>query len=97
MEIKQREYKSEFNKLTMRIGKEFSNGPGFQKMQNYLRGLLGPVERKNALSQTQRARLLAGRPSVDGKCPSIWVKGRHIQSNSLYIGEDTARTACGMN
>jgi len=53
MEIKQREYESEFNNLTMRIGKEFASEPGFQNMQNYLRGLLGPVERKNGWQMSE--------------------------------------------
>jgi len=47
MEIDQGEYEAEFNNLTMRLGEEFASESGFQNMQKYLRGLLGPVERKN--------------------------------------------------
>lgn len=47
MEIKNREEESEINKLTNRLGEIFANEAGLQKMQNYLKGLLGKVERKN--------------------------------------------------
>ena len=47
MEIDQGEYEAEFNNLTIRLGEEFASESGFQNMQKYLRGLLGPVERKN--------------------------------------------------
>ena len=51
MEIKRREYEEEYNKLSNRLGKVFSNELGFQNMQKYLRGLLGSAERKNGWQQ----------------------------------------------
>jgi SRSO17 transposase len=47
MEIKNRAYETEYNKLVTRLGKHFSNELGFRNMQKYLRGLMGTVERKN--------------------------------------------------
>jgi SRSO17 transposase len=47
MEINKREYETEFNNLSMRLGKIFASEPGFRNMKNYLQGLLGTSERKN--------------------------------------------------
>ena len=47
MEADRREYESEYNRMTYRLGKVFANELGFQNMQKYLRGLLGTAERKN--------------------------------------------------
>ena len=47
MDIENREYEEEFDKLTVRLGKEFANELGFSNMRKYLRGLLGSSERKN--------------------------------------------------
>jgi len=47
MEIKRREYETEFNKLSMRLGKVFASEPSYQNMQKYIKGLLGSAERKN--------------------------------------------------
>ena len=47
MEINEREYEAEFNRLSLRLGEEFASECGFQNMRNYLRGLLGTAERKN--------------------------------------------------
>ena len=47
VEINRNEYTNEFNKLMLRFANIFPSEPGYQKMQKYLRGLLGNAERKN--------------------------------------------------
>jgi SRSO17 transposase len=47
MEIKNREMEQEYNNLMYRLGPVFSNEPGFTNAKNYIKGLLGDVERKN--------------------------------------------------
>jgi len=45
--IKTRFIESEFNRLMIRLGKVFASEPGFRTCQKYIKGLLGPAERKN--------------------------------------------------
>jgi len=47
MDIESNKYEEEFDKITVRLGKEFANELGFANMRKYLRGLLGSSERKN--------------------------------------------------
>jgi len=47
MEIRTNETDREFNNLMHRLGPVFSSDPGFRNAQNYIKGLIGPVERKN--------------------------------------------------
>jgi SRSO17 transposase len=47
MEINNREIESEFNNLIMRMGKIFASESGFKMAQNYIKGLLSSIERKN--------------------------------------------------
>lgn len=47
MDIPGRELEEGFDELMARLRGAFSNKAGFQMAQNYLRGLLSPIERKN--------------------------------------------------
>ena len=47
MEINIGNVSNEFNRLMYRLSDVVASEPGFQNMQNYLRGLLGNAERKN--------------------------------------------------
>jgi SRSO17 transposase len=47
MEIKQNEIDGEYLDLMNRVGKVFRNEAGFRQAGRYIKGLLGPVERKN--------------------------------------------------
>jgi SRSO17 transposase len=47
MEINTKETEAEFNKLMHMLGPVFASDPGFRNARNYIKGLLGPVERKN--------------------------------------------------
>jgi SRSO17 transposase len=47
MELKKRDYDTEFNSLAMRFAEMFATEAGFRNMQKYLRGLMGTAQRKN--------------------------------------------------
>lgn len=47
MEVNKREIDQEFNNLMYRLAPVFSGEPAFKNAQKYIKGLLGPVERKN--------------------------------------------------
>jgi len=53
--IKTREIETEFNGIMNRLGHVFPSEPGFKTCQKYIKGLLGPAERKNGwqLSESQ--------------------------------------------
>ena len=46
-ELGMREVESEFVRLMNRLGRVFASEPGFRTCQKYIKGLLGPAERKN--------------------------------------------------
>lgn len=46
-ELRMRDVEAEFNRLMIRLGKVFPSAPGFRTCQKYIKGLLGPSERKN--------------------------------------------------
>ena len=48
MEINQRETMQEFNNLMHRLGPAFAREPAFKNAQNYIKGLLSTMERKNS-------------------------------------------------
>jgi SRSO17 transposase len=47
MEIKKSETDREFNNLMNKLGPIFKSEPGYRNAQKYIKGLIGPVERKN--------------------------------------------------
>lgn len=47
MEIKKQEIDQEFNELMRRLGPVFVSDPTFRMAQKYIKGLMGPIERKN--------------------------------------------------
>ena len=53
MDVKRHEYREEFNKVAMRLGKVFPNESGYKNMEKYLRGLLGSAERKNGWQMSE--------------------------------------------
>lgn len=53
MEIKAQEIEEEFNKLMSKLGPVFFSTKGFMNAKNYIRGLLGPVERKNGWQMSE--------------------------------------------
>ena len=53
MEFGRKEVQDEFINLENKLGEVFPNEAGFQNMRNYLRGLLGNVERKNGWQMSE--------------------------------------------
>jgi len=53
MEIREREIKQEFNEIMRRLGPAFRSDPTFEMAQQYIRGLMGPVERKNGWQMSE--------------------------------------------
>ncbi|MDR0305430.1 MAG: IS701 family transposase [Chitinispirillales bacterium] len=53
MEIKGDEYNQAFDNLTKKMADVFKSEAGIKNMQNYLRGLLGTVERKNGWQMSE--------------------------------------------
>ena len=53
MEFGQKEVQDEFVDLENKLEEVFPNEAGFQNMGNYLRGLLGNVERKNGWQMSE--------------------------------------------
>ena len=53
--FKARQIESEFNGMMNRLGRVFPSEPGFRTCQKYIKGLLGPAERKNGwqISESQ--------------------------------------------
>jgi len=53
MEIKAREIEAEYNEILCRLSPVFADERGFRNAKNYIKGLLGPIERKNGWQMSE--------------------------------------------